>query len=121
MNSTDEVMQIKKKVQMEAWQNEIREQKTSGLPVKVWCEQKGISPSGYYYRLQKVRKGICRQIHEKDSSGAENSAIVPIRKTSMNTAVGLSMIEIEKDGLHVKLPCNCPPELISVMLREMKA
>ena len=121
MNNTEEVKQIKKQVQMEAWRNEIREQQTSGLPVREWCEQKGVSASGYYYRLQKVREGICRQIREKDTSGAENSAIVPIRKTSMNTATGLSVIEIEKDGLHVKMPCNCSPELISVMLREMKA
>lgn len=53
-------------------------------------------------------------------------AVVPVRKTetapSGVTPVGtVSAIEIEADGLRVRLSAGYPAELICAMLREMKS
>lgn len=36
----------------------LREQAESGLPVREWCRQNGISTKGFYYRRQQVQEEI---------------------------------------------------------------
>lgn len=37
----------------------LRQRKESGLSVKEWCQERGISERSYYYRLRKLRQMAC--------------------------------------------------------------
>ena len=43
-------------VRSRKWMEMIHNQKESGLSVKNWCQQNGVSQHCYYYRLQKLRE-----------------------------------------------------------------
>ena len=46
--------EVKKEYQFQQWIGTVKEQKESGLTVRQWCLEQGISEHAYYYRLHKV-------------------------------------------------------------------
>lgn len=42
----------------------LREQKQSGLPVKAWCQEQGLSEHIDYYRLRKLRQAACTALEQ---------------------------------------------------------
>ena len=45
-------------VRNQQWLAMVSEQKKSGLTIKAWCSENGISENCFYYRQQKLRKRI---------------------------------------------------------------
>lgn len=45
-NSAKEIGAVKEQVRLEAWRREAEAQRASGLSVKAWCAQNGVSQSG---------------------------------------------------------------------------
>ena len=102
-------------MRLQEWEQQIEEQKTSGLSVQEWCEQNGINPKTYYYHLRKVREDFLKS-GRSESDRAKNEtecAVVPIL-----TAPVVGSITIEKNGLRIILPENISAEvLVSVVDR----
>lgn len=136
MSSEKVITAIKEQIKLDAWQREMEERQSSGLSVKAWCKERGLSQSAYYHRLRKLRKGVYEQAGElagkqvcKDQSilscpvppPVPATAIVPIRKADTPLVGSLSGIEIECGGLRIKVSGECPAELVCAMLRELKA
>ena len=42
----------------------VRECKESGLTVKNWCAERGITEYAYYYRLRKLRQAACDALQQ---------------------------------------------------------
>ena len=95
MSSEKVITAIKEQIKLDAWQREMEEQQSSGLSVKTWCKERGLSLSAYYHRLRKLRKGVYEQAGEqagkqvcKDQSvlscpvptPVPATAVVPIRR-----------------------------------------
>ncbi len=136
MSSEKVITAIKEQIKLDAWQREMEERQSSGLSVKAWCKERGLSQSAYYHRLRKLREGVYEQAGElagkqvcKDqsvlscpvSTPVPATAIVPIRKADTPLVGYSSGIEIECGGLRIKVSGECPAELICAMLRELKA
>ena len=51
-----------KELRLAQWAGIIKEQKQSGLTVKAWCSQNGITKDAYYYWQQKLRKEVYEAI-----------------------------------------------------------
>ena len=51
--------EVKQEYQMQIWGGMIQQQKASGLSVKSWCAENGVSENTYYYRLRKIRQRAC--------------------------------------------------------------
>lgn len=49
------------------WADIIKEQKQSGLTVKDWCSQNGITKDAYYYWQHKLRKEVYEAIKPQES------------------------------------------------------
>ena len=91
MSSEKVITTIKEQVKLDAWQREMEERQSSGLSVKAWCKERGLSQSAYYHRLRKLREAVCEQVGEqvcKDqsvlscpvSTPVPATAVVPIRR-----------------------------------------
>ena len=52
----DKVTFVKSQLKLEHWRRLIAECQSSGMQVKQWCAQNGISKDQYYYWLRKVRE-----------------------------------------------------------------
>ena len=53
---------IKREIKISEWTEIIRKRNESGLTVRAWCEQTGISEDQYYYWLRVVRASACRAL-----------------------------------------------------------
>lgn len=53
------VSDVKREYQLQEWSGMLRECKESGLTVKNWYAECGITEQAYYYRLQKLRQAAC--------------------------------------------------------------
>ena len=119
---------IKEQVKLDAWQREMEERQSSGLSVKAWCKERGLSQSAYYHRLRKLREAVCEQ-ECKDRSvlscpvptPVPATAVVPIQRADTPLVGSSYGVEIECGGLRIKVSGECPAELICAMLRELKA
>ena len=136
MSSEKVITTIKEQVKLDAWQREMEERQSSGLSVKTWCKERGLSQSAYYHRLRKLREAVCEQVGEqvgkqvcKDQSvlscpvptPVPATAVVPIRRANTPLVGSSSGIEIECGRLRIKVSGECPAELVCAMLRELKA
>ena len=48
----DEITPVKTKFRMEQWTQLIQDQRSSGMTVKVWCQQNLVKETSYYYWLK---------------------------------------------------------------------
>ena len=75
---TAAIVQVKEEVRLTSWRSEYEEMRQSGMTVKDWCAKRGISQSGFYHRLRRIREYMCGRYIPSDC-GAEEQAVVPIR------------------------------------------
>ena len=61
------VQSAKRQMRLREWAAQIDECMQSGLPVKQWCERKGVAKKTYYYRLKRVREELL-EIMEKGAA-----------------------------------------------------
>lgn len=57
------------------WTEIVRECRSSGQTVAVWCDENNIKPRNYYYWLKQVRTAACEAL---PSLQTENHSIVPV-------------------------------------------
>lgn len=50
-----EMMEIRDNYRLQQWSEIIRECQNSGMTVKAYCRQQGVSEKSYYYYLKKLR------------------------------------------------------------------
>ena len=58
------VSDVKREYQLQEWRGMLRECKESGLTVKNWCAERGITEHAYYYRLRKLRQAACEALQQ---------------------------------------------------------
>ena len=58
------VSDVKREYQLREWSGMLRECKESGLTVKNWCAERGITEHAYYYRLRKLRQAACDALQQ---------------------------------------------------------
>ena len=56
--------EVKQEYQLKVWGGMIQQQKASGLSVKSWCVENGVSENAYYYRLRKIRQTACTTLEQ---------------------------------------------------------
>lgn len=55
----DQVSLVKADVRKSQWKEIIQACQNSGMTVKAWCAENGISIKAYYYRLRQLREELC--------------------------------------------------------------
>ena len=55
----------------------LRECKESGLTVKNWCAERGITEHAYYYRLRKLRQAACDALQQAQPVQLAELPLIP--------------------------------------------
>lgn len=105
-NITTAITEIKSKVSLQEWQQRILDCQNSGMSVKVWCQENGISTGSYYFHLRKIRESVL-----------EENRIVSLDPPK---PVSSSGIRIESGGITITLPENVSPEQLTAVLTALK-
>lgn len=58
------ISEVKQEYQLQQWSGMLQERKESGLSVKDWCLEQGISEHSYYYRLRRLRQMACKALEQ---------------------------------------------------------
>ena len=106
-NITTAITEIKTKVSLQEWQKRIMDCQSSGMSVKAWCQENGISTGSYYFHLRKIRESVL-----------EENRIVSLDPPN---PVSSSGIRIESDGITVTLPETATPEQLTAVLSALKS
>lgn len=102
------ITSIKTDIRWKEWEEQIREQTSSGLTAKEWCRQNNINVKTYYYHLRRVREKLCEQ---------RTQEIIPVSIGSEKP--GANEIRMEKNGLQISLPSDVPAETLTALVREL--
>ncbi|MBO6114314.1 MAG: hypothetical protein J6P57_04585 [Lachnospiraceae bacterium] len=95
------------------WAGIIKEQKQSGLTVKDWCSQNGITKDAYYYWQQKLRKEVYTAIKPQDSIFAPVSNEVMVQQSTVSEPGNTSSITLRKGKVIVEITdCSLNKDII---------
>ena len=106
-NLTTAITEIKSKVSLQEWQQRILDCQSSGMSVKAWCQQNGISTGSYYFHLRKIRESVL-----------EENQIIPLEPPKPVSSTG---IRIESDSITITLPETVSPEQLTAVLSALKS
>lgn len=94
-----------KQIRLQQWAEIIRDCRTSGLQVKDYCSQHGISRDAYFYWLRKVKEAAL--LH----SGFVELP-VPAKKESTSGSSFVSQLIIDTGSVRIEINNDTPAELI---------
>ena len=106
-NLTTAITEIKSKVSLQEWQQRVLDCQNSGMSVKTWCQQNGISTGSYYFHLRKIRESVL-----------EENQIIPLEPPKPVSSTG---IRIESAGITITLPETITPEQLTAVLTALKS
>ena len=106
-NRTTAITEIKSKVSLQEWQQRVLDCQNSGMSVKAWCQQNGISTGSYYFHLRKIRESVL-----------EENQIIPLEPPKPVSSTG---IRIESAGITITLPETVTPEQLAAVLSALKS
>lgn len=76
----DEITKVKTKFRKEQWARLIQECQNSGLTIKNWCSQNGVSEHAYYYWLRRIRESAFpRHLPEAHNESTNPIVFAPLR------------------------------------------
>ena len=89
--------EVKKEFQLQQWRGMVQERMESGLSVKAWCAERGITEHVYYYRLRQLRLGACQALQEAQTMQLAEVPLVPKKPkehTNLRLTTGAGTLEI---------------------------
>lgn len=103
---------IKQEVKYKKWAEMIQQRVESGITVKEWCKEYGIANQTYYYRLEKVRKYLCKP---------EQHDIVPITpQIGENIVAEQRNIEIKIGNAVVVVPNGIDKQTLTTVIEALR-
>jgi len=76
------ISEVKQEYQLQEWSGMLRQRKESGLSVKDWCLEQGISEHSYYYRLRRLRQMACTALEQAQPVQLAEVSLAPKLKDS---------------------------------------
>ena len=89
--------EVKKEFQLQQWRGMVQERMKSGLSVKAWCAERGITEHVYYYRLRQLRLGACQALQEAQAMQLAEVPLAPKKPkehTNLRLTTGAGTLEI---------------------------
>jgi len=91
-----------KRIMIDGWAEQICECQESGLSVRKWCEENGISTKTYYYRRKRVREELLETMTDGDTALMQKATTNEYRDGTVgqmgmaNRAIGMKSAQSAK-------------------------
>jgi len=123
-------MSVKQEYQIKRWQCLIKEYQESGMKLKDWCSENGVSKDQYYYWLSKVRSKYYEvAVNQLQTTRAgsdvaitpevKNGEFIEIMPEMVNEAIkqaGLPVAVLQKDNIRIEIMPSAPASFIRQLL-----
>lgn len=115
--------EVTQKYRLNQWTEIIKECRSSGQTIALWCAAHDIKPTSYYYWLHRVRMAACEAL---PSLKTENNPIVPINLPEHVAGNGTvvqkssSDIILHFDSVTLEIHNNASAALIENTLRALQ-
>lgn len=104
--------EVKQENQLQQWSMMVRQQKESGLTVKQWCSDQGISKYAFYDRRRKLRQVACTALEE-----AQPVQLVEVPLSEAAPVSGIQLqIKLSRGTVELS---NADPDMLERILRVM--
>ena len=104
---TQVISEVKAQVTREEWERRILACQQSGMSVRSWCQENGVTTGTYYHHLRKIRESMLTE-----------KAIVPLKKPQPSATDGIC---IEKGELRITVSEEVSPEMVTAILSALKS
>ena len=98
-----------------SWMEDYARQQDSGLTVKAWCQENGITQKTFYYRLKVLREEACSIMNLESNKSAVKSEPEFVRVGFPN-AVNASGIRIKLDSAEISISPDASNEHVRMVL-----
>ena len=91
------ISEVKREFQLQQWSEMVQERRESGLSVKAWCSERGITEYVYYYRLRQLRLAACQALQEAQPAQLAEVPLAPQepeRHTNLRLTTRVGTLEI---------------------------
>jgi putative transposase len=122
MSSTTELSQLNYHKNLAQWQQLVYDCHNSGMTVRAWCAENGISKKTYYYRQRKVWEATQQQKAEQDADmPGKLLSIIPCAIPVVTTVSAQTpALILRSTSWTVEVNPGCDPELLHLVLRTVK-
>ena len=124
MSTTTELRQLNHRKNLAQWQQLVYDCRNSGMTVRAWCAENGISEKTCYYRQRKVWEAAQQQKVEQDADmPGKMPAIIPCAipiATSSAVSAQTPALVLRSTAWTVEVNPGCDPELLHLVLRTVK-
>ena len=104
------------KMRHRSWMEDYARQQESGLTVRQWCQENGILPKTFYYRLRVLREEAC-SLMNFESNKAEVKASPEFVRVGLPKSVGISSgIRIKLDSAEISISPDASNEHVQMVL-----
>ncbi len=114
--------EVAQQYRLNQWIQRIRECRSSGQTVAVWCTEHNINQKSYYYWLKRVRKAACESL---PALKAEGNPIVPFSipvhaaANRFGSSEATAAIVVRFDAVTLEIRNEASPALIENTLRAL--
>ncbi len=123
MSSTD-LVELNHRKNLARWQQLVYECRNSGMTVRAWCAQHGITEKAYYYRQRKVWEAVRQlEIVQEAPRQAALPAIIPCSRPlplAHEDSARTPALVLRNQNWTVEVAAECDPELLRLVLRTVK-
>lgn len=124
-----ETREVAQEVRLSRWAELLREQKSSGMNIKNWCEAQGVSRAQFFYWQKKLRESVCRELIKGENPADDES---PLGWALCTTDTGIEMdkateeseicdqLTIEVSGIRITAGREYPADKLAQLLRELQ-
>ena len=124
MSSTTELCHLNHHKNLAQWQQLVYDYRNSGMTVRAWCAENGISEKTYYYRQRKIWDAAQQQKTEQNTDmPGKLPAIIPCTipiATSSAVSAQTPALVLRSASWTVEVNLGCDPELLRLVLRTVK-
>lgn len=105
---------ISKQERLECWITRIMACRNSGMTVRTWCLENGVSEKSYFYWQRQLYRALSEKRHQEIPQFTENTPVHETKNSSIATTIRMSEIEADiYSGANV--------ETIKVVLEVLKS
>ena len=102
-----------------SWMEEYARQQESGLTVREWCAQSGITTKTFYYRLKVLREEACALMNTEGAASIQANTPDFVKVELPSTSAGSSGINIKLRKVEINISPDSNTEHVRMVLEAM--